>query len=248
LAAIFVVTAWLVLLFGKLVLWPFPNAWRGWRNRVFRRWARSMAWALGMRIEIKGQPPAPPFFLVANHLSYLDIILLGSAVDAVFVSKAEVRGWPVMGSACAAADTIFINRSDRRDVIRVHAEMLSYRQRGHGLVMFPEGTSTAGADVAKFRSPLLEFPVRESMPVHAAALSYRTPFDQPPAHLAVCWWGDTPFFEHLVGLLRIRTFDATITFSPTPIHDEDRKSLATRLHATVSEHFTPVAPGRSHAA
>lgn len=240
-------------LFGALVglaiawcLQPLPRLHRSWRNRVFRTWARGMATIVGMRVAVHGRPPEAPFFLVANHLSYLDIIVLATVVDAVFVSKAEVRGWPVFGWACAGAGTIFVDRSDRKDVLRVHQEMRRWRERGYGLVMFPEGTSTVGAEVARFKPPLLEFPIREAMAVHAAAISYRTAVGQPPAHLHVCWWGDMPFFAHLIGLVKLPAFDATVHFADDPIFESDRKSLAARLHADVSARFSPVVAGRTH--
>ena len=65
-----------------------------WRSRLFRVWARSLGRVLGMQADVSGAPPDPPFILVANHLSYVDVILLGSHLPCVFVAKAEVASWP----------------------------------------------------------------------------------------------------------------------------------------------------------
>ncbi|MCG8462508.1 MAG: 1-acyl-sn-glycerol-3-phosphate acyltransferase, partial [Holophagales bacterium] len=67
------------------------------RNWVFRTWGRVLCRSFGMRFRVEGQPPSGRFFLVANHVSYLDIPFLGTAVDAAFVAKADLRGWPLLG-------------------------------------------------------------------------------------------------------------------------------------------------------
>lgn len=107
------------------------------------------------------------------------------------------------------------------------------------MVIFPEGTSSPGATVAAFRSPLLALPARRGMPVHAATLSYRTPEGEPPAHLAVCWWGEGELLPHLAGLFRLSRIDAALDRAAAPVVAADRKILAARLRAEVSERFRP---------
>ena len=77
-----------------------------WRGRVFHRWCRGIRLLLGMRIETHGRPPRPPFLLVTNHLGYIDILLLASQLPCVFVAKAEVAGWPLLGPLCSSNSRI----------------------------------------------------------------------------------------------------------------------------------------------
>lgn len=181
-----------------------------------------------------------PFFLVSNHLSYVDVLVLGSCVEAYFIGKLEIRSWPFFGWLCRAAGTIFIDRALRRDVVRVNSLVGDVLDRGFGIVLFGEGTSTQGDVVAPFRSSLLAFPVSKKQPVHAAAIGYRTPAGEIPAHLGVCWWGDAPFFPHGWQLIGISRFEATVRFSDQTAVSDDRKDLGRKLRALVAAEFVPV--------
>jgi 1-acyl-sn-glycerol-3-phosphate acyltransferase len=132
-----------------------------------------------------------------NHLGYLDILMLATQVDAPFVAKAEVAHWPVIGLLCRSVGTIFIDRARKRDLPRVIDEMVAALQRGRRVIFFPEGTSTSGATVLPFRSPLFEATIRTGVPVRYASLAYCTPKGAPPAHQVVCWWGDMTFIDHV---------------------------------------------------
>jgi 1-acyl-sn-glycerol-3-phosphate acyltransferase len=232
-----------LLLLGRLLLAAAPGARARFTSRFFRVWARAILWLARVRIEVTGEAPLPPFLLVANHLSYLDVLILGSRLPAVFVSKAEVRRWPLLGPICTALGTIYIDRQQRRDIPRVLAEIEAALDRGLGVVFFPEGTSSHGATVAPFKSPLLELPVRLGRSVHHATLGYRTLPGDPPAHVAVCFGGDTHFARHALGILELRGVLASLHLDPEPIAEADRKLLAERLRGAILERFAPVAPG-----
>lgn len=210
------------------------------RQRIFRGWARSIQGITGMRARVSGAPPSGPFVLVTNHLSYLDIPLIASTIDGVFIAKSQVAGWPVMGRVCADMGTIFLNREDIGDIPRVTALMEAALARGEGVVLFPEGTSSPGGEVLTFHPPLLAAAARLGVPVHYAALHYAAPAGHAPAHLSVCWWGDMEFTEHLAGLFALPGFDATLRFGDAPILDHNRKTLARSLQAAVSALFEPV--------
>lgn len=226
---------------GLVLLLPAPAARRRWRCACFRSWARLSAHILGMRVSVGGEPPRPPFLLVANHLSYLDVLVLAGRVDALFIARADVRHWPIVGHLCRLVGTIFVERELRRDVLRVNRQIERALACGEGVVLFPEGTSTEGVTVGAFRPSLLELAARRPLPVHHASLSYRTPMGQPPARLAVCWWGEMPFLSHFSDLLALPGFEASLTFGPLPIEDSDRKRLAVRLRDAVAASFVPVA-------
>lgn len=229
-----------VWLFGMALVFPFKRAAGRWRNLIFRTWARAVAAIAGMKIETRGEPPRPPFFLVANHLSYVDIIVLAARLDCTFIARSDVAHWPIIGLLCRSMGTIFIDRASRSDIPRVIALMEEAIGRGQGVVLFPEGTSSEGAKVLKFNSSLLEPAARAGYPVSYASLSYRTPPGCVPARLSVCWWGDMTFTRHLLDLLRVPEFTATLIFGAQTIQDGDRKALARRLWQAVDEQFIPV--------
>ncbi|MCP4518394.1 MAG: 1-acyl-sn-glycerol-3-phosphate acyltransferase, partial [Delftia sp.] len=157
------------------------------------RWARWSCAILRVRVRHDGPIPEPPFFLVANHLSYMDILILHATVRGHFLSKSEIGSWPIAGRLAKWAGTLFIDRSKRRDVSRSLPELQDALRGGDGVILFPEGTSTAGSTVHNFHPSLLQAPLTLEMGTHVASLHYRTCNEAKPAHMHVCWWGDMPF-------------------------------------------------------
>ena len=222
------------------LLLPAPRLRRPARNAIFRVWARICLRVIGGRLRVEGTPPKAPFLLVCNHLGYVDIPVLAACTDAWFVAKMEMRSWPLVGMLCRSVGTVFIDRQLSRDVLRVNRLIEDVLADGYGVVLFPEGTSTQGFEVRRFRTSLLDHPARCGLPVHAAALTCRTPPAEPPAHLSVCWWGDAPLFSHAQRLFELRRFDVVVRFSAETVTSADRKELAARLHREVDRLFEPV--------
>ncbi|HEY0558311.1 MAG TPA: lysophospholipid acyltransferase family protein [Thermoanaerobaculia bacterium] len=214
-----------LLALGKAALVFAPKPRRRFRQWLFGATSRALLALLRTEVKVSGPPPSPPFLLATNHLGYLDILVLASRLPGRFVAKAEVRRWPVLGPICKGFGTIFIDRSGRREIPRVLAEIEAALARGEGVIVFPEGTSSSGEEIRPFRSPLLALPARRALPVHAAALTY-----DPPE---VGWWGSAALLPHLIGLFRLRRIEATIAFAAEPVVDGDRKRLAERLRGAV---------------
>jgi 1-acyl-sn-glycerol-3-phosphate acyltransferase len=236
--------AWLVSGSFALALvrgggWAGP-ATAAWRTGVFRCWSRASLWLIGVKLETQGPPPQPPFFLVSNHLSYLDILVIASQARCVFVAKADVAGWPIFGTLCRAADTMFIDRGNKRDIPRVIEQIRGVLSGGRGVVVFPEGSSTKGEGVQRFKPSLLESAASARLPVAYATISYRTPAHATPAHLSVCWWGEMTFGSHLLDMLGLPEIRATLSFGDERILESDRKALAERLQCAVARQFQPV--------
>jgi 1-acyl-sn-glycerol-3-phosphate acyltransferase len=232
--------SYLLLLLDLVVLLPVPALRRRGRNALYHAWSRVCIRILGGRLRIEGQPPPAPFFLVSNHLSYVDILVLASCLDGFFIAKLEIRHWPLFGLLSRTVGTLFIDRELRRDVVRVNGLIEEVLDSGYGVILFPEGTSTQGYEVAAFRSALLDYPARRGMPVHVAAIGYRTPPGEIPANLAMCWWGDAQFAPHARQLLGVRSFQATLRFSSRTVASPDRKELAEEARRAVIEIFDPV--------
>jgi len=119
------VTIWTATMFslwgiGYLVLYFSENLRLNWRQAIFRTWASMFMKILGATMEVDGSPPEGKFFLVASHLSYMDIPDLASKLDTSFVARTELAGWPVIGALTRAMDTIYVDREDCRDLIGVN--------------------------------------------------------------------------------------------------------------------------------
>ncbi|MEO6589383.1 MAG: lysophospholipid acyltransferase family protein [Pyrinomonadaceae bacterium] len=237
-------TLFLLATFGLYIIWYIgafiiPNK-QFWRQTIFHKWAQSFVIIANMKIEVIGKPPKPPFFLVSNHLSYTDIPAYRAVVETVFVAKSDIESWFLAGSIVRDMGAIFINRRNRRDIPRAGNEVVKKIEAGEGVIVFPEGTSTKGAEVLPFNSSFLEFAAKNNLPVFYASISYRTPEGEPDASDYVCWWEDISFGEHMLRLFRLKEFTAVLTFGDEPLIKANRKELAHELREKVEEKFVPV--------
>ncbi len=233
LASIFLYALW----WG--VSWVVPNKTM-WRQVIFRWWSRSFAAIAGMKVETVGKPPTPPFLLVCNHLSYVDIPALRLAAKGVFVAKREIDDWFLAGPMVRNMGNIYIDRNNRRDIPRAGAEVIKKLGEQEGVIIFPEGTSTKGETVLPFNSSFLEFAARSDIAVSYASLRYVTPEGGPTPSERVCWWDDTGFLKHMWLLFSLPSFKAVVTFGKGPLVETDRKRLAARLRDGVEKAFVPM--------
>jgi 1-acyl-sn-glycerol-3-phosphate acyltransferase len=229
----------LIWAIGSVGTLLFPRARVRWRHRVVRIWARALCRILRLRISVTGTPPRAPFFLVANHLTYMDILLLYTRVDGVFIAKRDMRHWPVLGPLANLFSTIWVNREVRRDAVRVLDVIDESIARGDGVILFAEGTTSAGNALLPMRPALFDWAAREQYPVHYVALGYRTD-PGVPAHLVVGWWGDMPFLSHVWDFCRLTAVEALLYFGEEPIIAPTRGELAARVEQAISACFIPM--------
>lgn len=224
---------------GLPFTWKRPRARRGWRKTVFQAWSRSVLWVCGVRLEVVGAPTVGPTFLVANHLGYLDIMVIASCVDATFLSMAELEHWPFFGTMARQFDTVFIDRDRKRNIPEVNAELELALARSAAVVIFAEGRHTRGASVLPFRPSLLEPAARGGHKVAWAVLHYATGTDDPPASRAIPWVNE-PLARQVLVMLALARIEARIEFGMERVAHTDRKELARALHARVIESFEPL--------
>jgi 1-acyl-sn-glycerol-3-phosphate acyltransferase len=204
-----------------------PRDRAGWLQRVCRRALR----VLGVRACDVGCAPRGAV-IVANHLGYLDILVLGALGPCVFVAKRDVRDWPVFGWFARRAGTRFVDRERRGDVARVAAEFAPVIAAGANLVLFLEGTSTDGRAVRPFKPSLLEPAVQSGWPVVPAAVAYAVPAPYSVEN-EVCWWGDMTLGPHLFNLAGLPRIAAYVGWGEPGAAASDRKVLAREMHARV---------------
>jgi 1-acyl-sn-glycerol-3-phosphate acyltransferase len=207
--------------------------------RAIHLWARLACRALGIRVRAEGSLPPGACLVAANHLSYLDILVLASCYPGIFLSMAEVRGWPVVGALASLVGTHFIRRGRGGEVGRAQAAMARDLSSGLKVTLFPEGRTSCGRAVGHFHSALLEAAIAAGAPCVPVSLTYDTP---PPAEpsLHVCWWGEAAFAPHFRRLLSLRGIDARVSFGDPLAPTGDRKVLARELQSRVQSAFSPV--------
>jgi len=226
--------AWML---GATCLFWSRERRHAWRRVLMRQWCRFGCVALGVRVTVRGALPKDAQYLVANHLGYLDILVLGSQANAAFVSRADVEHWPGIGWLAKQFDTVFLERSKKRDLPAVNAGLKERLERGEIIVMFPEGTSSSGEGLLPFRSPLLGPPAEHGSAVAAACLRYTTGTGDPDPMHCVAWWGDMEFAPHASAMLSVSRIDAVVAFAPAARRDSDRKQLAAALQQDVAQLF-----------
>lgn len=189
---------------------------------------------------------------MANHVSYLDVLVLGSIIDANFIAKSEVADWPVVGFLCRLQDTVFIDR--RAQAIGGQHKVLSERLAAGGrLVMFPEGTSSDGSRTLKFKSALFEGarisrngnPVR----IQPVSLAYSRLDGAPMGRWLrplFAWYGDMTLVDHLWRFLGLGRLGIDLVFhQPVLLQDfSSRKQLAAHCHRQVAKGLSDALRGR----
>lgn len=213
------------------------------RRFLLRLWGRWTLWVLNCRLEVSGTPPKPPYFLVANHLGYADILILTALLGPVFIAMAEMSTWPFLGKMMGSAQQLFIDRNGSKDVARVLASIHEVLDQDDGIIVFAEARCSRGLTVLPFRPALIEAAAARRFPVHYATLSYRTPPGSPAPSDAISWWRWEGAGSHLNRFLRLPGFTATIHFGEEPVPASNRKVMARALHEAVLARFVPLQQG-----
>ncbi|NQW80208.1 MAG: 1-acyl-sn-glycerol-3-phosphate acyltransferase [Polaromonas sp.] len=197
-------------------------------------WARKMLAISGVELVLKGEPLATgPVLLVANHISWLDILVMHSAGYCRFVSKADVKRWPLVGTMAAGAGTLFIERESRRDAHRVLHHMVANLHDGQVLAVFPEGTTSDGLSLLPFHANLIQAAITANAPVQAMALRFidrRTGLvSQAPSFV-----GDDTLLGSMWRTLTARALIAQVTVgAPELARGRDRRTWAGDLQREV---------------
>ena len=218
-----------LILFGLVVgLLSFMIPGKLFRS-IAQLWHKIVVSVVGVRCEVSGESPATGVLMVGNHISWLDITVMGSVCDAVFLSKREVRSWPVLGYLVSRAGTLFI---DRGSGAAAATELVgSTLERGQSVFIFPEGRTTDGLAVRKFHSRLFQAAVNSESGVQPVALAYLDAsgkFTATPSYS-----GDRSFLESVWHTLKTGGIRARVHVFPVLAGQETRAQLAKDAEAQV---------------
>ncbi len=207
--------------------------------------SRFCAFVVRLKVKVFGTLPPSPFFLVSNHVSYLDIILISSVLKCTYIAKQEVSQWPFFGILSRMSGTISLDRRQKRSLLEA-SDAVGYRMSlKDNFVVFPEGTTTKGDTVLPFKSSVFQYALDYEIPVYTGTLFYQVPKGELDVAYSVCWWGDMTLVSSLWTLCSLSSVYATLTFSEAPLMFSDRKTMANRAHADIMSRFVPFSRSES---
>ena len=216
-----------------IVLLRFPWMDRAGRHARIAWWSEKMLRALGARLVVLGSFRPGAKLIVANHVSWLDIMAVHAVCpQARFVSKAEVHHWPLVGRLVGAADTLYIERERRRDSLRVMHHRAAAMAAGDTVAVFPEGTTGDGRTLLPFHANLLQAAIATATPVQPVALRFSDPHHAfSPAALFL---GETTLAQSLWRLACARGLVVTVSVLPAQMSAHaDRRALAQHLREEI---------------
>lgn len=245
-----VLAAPIALLFGSInhrkLVTVLTKVWANWNNFV-----------LGIKVKLvngnlieKGQN----YFIIGNHLSYLDVILVGCKKPGLFVAKKEMKYWPLLGQLAWLAGSIFVDRSkkgptDNRPYI---GQIADHLKKGLTILVFPEGTSSNGESVLPFKKAIFSSPILAGTPILPITLRYISVNRQtfgPANRDLVTWHSDMTFVDHFWGVLNLKGFEVEVIINPPilekPLENNNvfpqAKELSEKMHDVIEKTYLKVA-------
>ncbi len=188
--------------------------------QIYTRWVLPH---LGVHWRIEGDLPRTGL-IVSNHLSYLDILVFSAAVGCSFVSKAEVRDWPLFGPFAKLSGTVFVWRHSAADSARAYRDLTECLKTAHPVIVFPEATTTDGTQVLPFRSVMFQAAIDAASPITPACIGYELQ-DGSVAN-DICFWGDHEALPHAMNLFSKRHIECRLRFGQPLPESGDRKQRA----------------------
>ena len=216
-------------------VFPLLNPAR--RQQRVQAWAATLLRRCGLAMERRGAPAAPEpghgLLLVSNHISWLDIPALHALVFCRFVSKSEVRRWPVVGRLASAAHTLYLQRASRRDAHRVLHDMADRLRAGDVLAVFPEGTTSNGLQLLPFHGNLLQAAISADACVQPVAIQFFDRAGEPS--LIPCYVGSDTLIASLWRIVCAKGLVVRVSFGiPQKAGDRTRQEWADAVRAAVS--------------
>lgn len=238
----FLTASWLLLRGGAHILggwWTirrrFAHISQAEREATVQAWARQFLRIWRIDLQVQGQPPASgPMLLVANHISWLDILVLHAAGFCRFVAKSDLKAWPLIGMMASGAGTLYIERHSRRDALRMVQTMREALERGQVLGVFPEGTTSDGLTLLPFHANLIQAAVQAKAPAMPVALAF---VDSRSGRMSTApmYIGDQSLLESIWRTLTTPGLRAVVHYGqPQPAEGRERREWAESLRQAVA--------------
>jgi 1-acyl-sn-glycerol-3-phosphate acyltransferase len=216
------------------IVFVFPRLTQEQKEIRVQAWSIELLTAISIRLIVKGQPAiAGPVLLVANHISWLDITSLHAARFCRFVSKADIKAWPVIGTLATGVGTLFIERESRRDAMRVVQHMAERLRQGEVIGVFPEGTTSDGRKLLPFHANLFQAAITANVPVQPVAVQFIDQASGQPS-FAACYIDDDSFAGSVWRTLCTPGIAVVISYgAPQLPQGRDRRQWALAMRQAV---------------
>ncbi|MEM5364780.1 lysophospholipid acyltransferase family protein [Paraburkholderia azotifigens] len=222
------------LVYGMWLLWTrFPRASAQQRLELNRAWSLRMLQLCGMRLVVHndGARLDEGVLVVANHISWIDIYVINAWRPTPFLSKAEIRKWPVVGWCAQQLGTVFIQREKRSDAKRIMHDLAARLNAGERMCVFPEGTTSDGVQLLPFHANMFQAAVSASRPIQPVCMMYEDAHGRQST--APAYIGEMSLGESLDALLSDGPLTAHVYVGAPLAPGADRRLLAAEAQASV---------------
>ena len=230
------------IIFSALGVSCKPANAKCYRDKLKLAWLKWFGTILNLHITVKGEIPIKVHLLVSNHISWLDIIVLGRFFPAHFVAKSDILAWPVIGYLARQGGTVFVRRGNKQQAKAIAEEIVWLLKQNSTVIAFPEGTTTQGDDVLPFHASLFQSAVVTKKSVQPIALQY-----EKEAKGLAPFIGEDAFIPHLLRMLTLDKIDVCVSFLPTiATAGRNRLSVSNEARAMILESVTWQRPTTAH--
>ncbi len=213
--------------------------------KILQFYSKILVRLLGINLKTSGAEIANSnFLIVANHMSYLDVILIASKLPTFFVTSVEMKNTPFLGHLCQLAGCLFVERRSRDGLGKEIEEVENALIQGNNVTIFPEATSTNGEQILKFKRPLFQASINSTLPLLPVTINYlgiNSQFITPSNRDLLCWYGDMTFANHFWNLLCENGPEVEVIFhrAINVTRSCDVSDLAAKTHHIILNNFIP---------
>lgn len=208
---------------------------------LFQWWTRRASNIVGLKITLHGRPPDTAALITANHISFLDILVISTTTPAGFLSKEALRFWPILGYISSRSGTVYIKRGKRNVLYKTLQALCDILQSDRSLVIFPEGTTTLGERINKFHTGLFQAAINTNSPVQPVALRY---FRHGKLDRIAAYIDQDNFLITLIKIIAQPKTEVQLTYCKMiQNHTHNRRELAAASHSIISQVLSIPASG-----